>query len=354
MNFLYLFPTRKMAESPSTILNFYISSAMLNGLGYPFQSLFFSLYYGINYNKKEKDMRTTTTDTSNIPRRETITTDRSGTMESSASAVSWQAIIAGAVTAIAVSFILFILGSGLGLSSISPWSPFTMTATSFTIMAAVWLIVMQFIASGLGGYITGRLRTKWAGHNDEVFFRDSAHGFLAWVVATVLTIGLLASAASSVVSGSVGAVTTVASSAVSSATQAAAQNLNTQNPVAYLVDSLFRTSPPSVSATEQDIRAETTRIIMSNIAKGDFPETDRNYIAQVVATRTGVSPTEARRRVDEIVVQINNTQDQARQAAETARKTGARVSLFIFLSMLVGAFIASVGATVGGKHRDRA
>lgn len=118
--------------------------------------------------------------------------------ESSISAVSWPAILAGAVIAIAVSLIMFTLGSGLGAAALSPWPGVGPTATTFSVMTGVWLIVTQWVSSAVGGYLTGRLRTKWAGtHSHEVFFRDTAHGFLTWGVATVVVAGLaaLASAA---------------------------------------------------------------------------------------------------------------------------------------------------------------
>jgi hypothetical protein len=107
-------------------------------------------------------------------------------VESSASAVEWAAILGGALGATGISIILFTLGSGLGLSTVSPWSWSNPSPTTFGIAAGIWLIVTQWLASALGGYLTGRLRTKWVGiRTDEVFFRDTAHGFLAWALATV-------------------------------------------------------------------------------------------------------------------------------------------------------------------------
>src|SRR5450432_2282052 len=130
------------------------------------------------------------------------------------SALSWAAIIGGAFAAAALSLILLALGSGLGLASVSPWSNSGASATTFTVMTAVWLIVVQWLASGLGGYITGRLRTKWVGlHTHEVFFRDTANGFLTWAVASVIGAAFLASAASSVVSGTATLAAGVASGA---------------------------------------------------------------------------------------------------------------------------------------------
>src|SRR5471030_496234 len=132
-----------------------------------------------------------------------VDVEDSAPLEGSSSGVAWPAIIGGAFAAAALSLILLALGSGLGLASVSPWSNSGASATTFTVMTAVWLIVIQWLASGLGGYLTGRLRTKWVGlHTHEVFFRDTANGFLTWATATVIGAVFLAAAASSFVSGS--------------------------------------------------------------------------------------------------------------------------------------------------------
>src|SRR3984957_11461401 len=100
---------------------------------------------------------------------------------------SWPAIIAGAFVAAAVTVVLFALGSGLGFASISPWQGRGMGATAFVMTGAIWLIVTQWVAGGMGGYIAGRLRSRWIGtHTHEVFFRDTAHGFITWSVASIV------------------------------------------------------------------------------------------------------------------------------------------------------------------------
>src|SRR6204780_5081287 len=122
--------------------------------------------------------------------------------ESGASAVSWGAIIAGAVVASALSLALLMLGAGIGLVSVSPWSNNNVSVTTFGILAAAWFIAVQLFASGVGGYLTGRLRTRWvSAHTDEVFFRDTAHGLLVWSVGAIVSAMLLTSAASSLASG---------------------------------------------------------------------------------------------------------------------------------------------------------
>jgi hypothetical protein len=103
----------------------------------------------------------------------------------------WGAIAGGALGAIAVSIILFTAGSGFGFSTVEPWTFANRAPESFAIGAAIWLVVMQWLSAGFGGYLAGRLRTKWIGpRTDEVLFRDTAHGLLAWALATLIVAAL--------------------------------------------------------------------------------------------------------------------------------------------------------------------
>ena len=283
------------------------------------------------------------------------TANNRGQCESTTSAVAWPAIIAGAFTAAAVSLILLLLGSGFGLASVSPWAHAGVSAVTFTATTAIWLIAMQWIASGFGGYLTGRLRSKWVSmHTDEVFFRDTAHGFLAWALATVFTAMFLASAISSIVGSGTRAATTMATSAAAGASRSGTQDSgNTMGgPTAYFVDSLFRSVHANPNASENDVRGEATRILVSGIKDSSFPDADKVYLSELVASRTGLSQTDAARRVDDVITQFNAAETKLRQEADTARKTASTVSIFTALSMLIGAFIASVAAALGGKRRD--
>ena len=275
-------------------------------------------------------------------------------VETSTSGVAWPAIIGGAFAAIALTLILLALGSGLGLASVSPWPNFGASAVTFTVTTAVWLIVTQWLASGLGGYLTGRLRTKWVGlHTHEVFFRDTANGFLAWAAATVIGAAFLAAAASSVVSGTATMAAGVASGAAAGTSQMATRSGgNLSDPTAYFVDSLYRSDHPSANAADQDVRAQSARILLNGMWNGDVPAPDKAYLAQLVAARTGLSQADAVKRVDDVIAQEKATEMKARQAADVARKAGAYLSIFTALSMLVGAFIACVAAALGGQQRD--
>ena len=268
--------------------------------------------------------------------------------ESPVSAASWPAIFAGAISAAATSLILVALGSGIGLASVSPWPHSGASATTFTVMTAIWLIVVQWLSALLGGYMTGRLRTKWVGtHTHEVFFRDTAHGFVTWALATVMGAALLASVVGAVSEKGAEA----ASSVASGAAQSAAASLS--NSVApYDVDRLFRPATPGTDTSQPNGGPEVTRILTKGISTGDVPTEDRDYLTKIVAARTGVSEADARKRVDEVIAAEKTAELKAREAADVARKAAATTSIFMALSMLIGAFIASASAALGGRLRD--
>ena len=269
----------------------------------------------------------------------------------SQSAVSWAAIIGGALAAVAITLLLVALGSGIGLSSVSPWTALNPSATTFTLLAAVWLIIVQWLSSALGGYISGRLRTKWTGiHTDEVFFRDTVHGFLAWALASVLVVAFATSSISSAVSSAGRAISNVAGSAASTATQAAANQSSGSN--GYFVDALFRKDRPDANTSSQDARAEGARIIARAVANGNLEPGDRTYLAALVASRTGLSQEDAEKRIDDTMAQIKTAEDKAKQAADAARRASAKASFYLFFSMLIGAFIASTAGAIGGRQRD--
>lgn len=278
------------------------------------------------------------------------------------SGVSWAAVIAGAVAAAAISVTLLICGAGLGLSSISPWPHNGVSITTFTVLAAIWLLLVQWISSAFGGYIAGRLRTKWVGvHSDEVFFRDTAHGFLAWGLATVVLAGLL---------------TLGSGSATTAGVQLAASNQMTTAENNYYVDLLFRQNvaspdngaignggsalaPDNGSAamvtglSDQATRAQAATILTEAAANGGSVSADDNaYLVQLVSGRTSLSPSDAQIRVNNVIAQEQSAITKAKQLADAARKASAEAAIYTFVSLLVGAFIASVSGAIGGRLRD--
>jgi len=277
--------------------------------------------------------------------------------DQAASGVSWPAVFAGGITAAAVSVILLLFGTGLGLSSISPWPHQGVTVATFTVLAAIWLIIVQWVSAIFGGYMAGRLRTKWVGvHTDEVFFRDTAHGFLAWALGTLIVAAMLSMAAA-------GAAGTGTQAAV---TLAANTSQNT-----YFVDELFRqnanpaaatngasllapqsAAPATPNVSSQDMQGEAAAILAEGAANGGVSQTDANYLAQLVAERTGLAPADAQARVQDVLNQEQAAITKAKQAADAARKSSASAAIYLFVSLLIGAFIASVAGAIGGRLRD--
>ena len=291
----------------------------------------------------------------------------------SASAVSWGAILAGAAGAAALSLILLILGTGLGLSSVSPFSGQGASGTTFGVSTIVWLTLTQLAASGMGGYLAGRLRTRWtATHTDEVYFRDTAHGFLAWAIATLATAAMLTSAigaivgaganAAGAVAGGVGTATVAAAAPV--AAGAAKSDSGSGN--GYFVESLFRkdlsatTAPAAtgapVASDSGASTAEAGRIFASGLESGALPQDDVKYLGQMVSQKTGLSQADAEKRVTDDFAKMKAKADQAKaqaqEAADKARKASAYAALWLFVSLLAGAFLASFLATFGGRQRD--
>jgi hypothetical protein len=253
--------------------------------------------------------------------------------------VSWPSIVAGAVVACAITLVLLAFGTGLGLSVVSPWAGSGVSATTFKIGTGLYLVVIAMIASSLGGYLAGRLRSGWSGvHGDEVYFRDTAHGFIAWALASVLGAAVLAGPASSLIGG-----------AASGATQAATtQASQSAGPMDGYVDTLLRADPaaPGAANNQSDTRGEVVRLFTRSFRNGgDLKAPDREYVTKVVAARTGMSQADADKRVNDVVTQV-------KADADAARKATAQLAFWLTASLLLGAFCASLAATEGGGLRD--
>jgi hypothetical protein len=261
--------------------------------------------------------------------------------EANSPGVSWAAVIGGGFVTAALSLILLALGTGLGLSSVSFWSNVGMSTSTIGTAAIVWLILMQIMSSSMGGYLAGRLRTKWARiHTDEVYFRDTAHGFLAWAVALVITAAFLASAAASMVGA------TASSNAGGTGRLTGVQAEGREfDPNEYFIDTLFRSESAEPDSNSDSVRGEAGRIFANALRQKDIPPADKSYLAQLVAVRTRLSQADADKRVSDVFA-------RAQQTADTARKTVAHSLLWAFLALLIGAFCASFAATIGGRQRD--
>jgi len=246
-------------------------------------------------------------------------------IEAPGSGVSWAAVIAGAFVAAALWFSLMALGAGIGLSSISPWPSSGLSPSRIAPGAIVWVMLTQAIACSLGGYLAGRLRTKWvAVHTHEVYFRDTAHGFLVWAVGLVISAFFFSSLATAI--GKEG-------------TRVVGEH-------DYYADTLFRTSTPTANAGDEQLRRQANEILAAAVARPDILPADRAHLVNLVAARTGMNRAEAEARVDDVV-------RRDRDALDTMRKATAHSLYWLFAALLLGAFCGSFAATVGGKQRDR-
>ena len=352
-----------------------------------------------------------------------------------AAVVSWGAVFAGAVAAAAFGLILLTLGTGLGLAAVSPWHPVRETAAMFGVAAVIWVCVTQILTSGLGGYLAGRLRRRWPMvEPDEVYFRDTAHGFLTWALATLLTAAFFAALipAAGKASAQVAVQASATRALVDRGNAEAAANVW---PLGYYTDSLFRepvraqessvsgaepattaaavsvnpasaatpAAPPSASGvgnanananaetnatsgavtvnpvatpvappttplkvvsamrepagTNAPPKDEVMRIFLNSLATDDaLSAQDTEYVAYLVAQQTGLSQQAAVARVSATYAMVQkklaSLRNAAKEEADKARKAGIRASLWLFISLLMGAFAASFMALFGGRVRD--
>jgi hypothetical protein len=284
--------------------------------------------------------------------------------EMSRTPLSWSAAIAGTLAAMAVTFIIVALGSGIGLSFASPYGSGP-SATSLTVAAAVWLVMAQTMGFATGGYLAGRLRSPaYDGVIGETNFRDGAQGFIVWALGAVLMTAMVVAAAYFAASAT-------AQAAASAATAAAARGEPgnaTATATEYFVDLLFRPGPAPATASaprpgdtvgvagagaqpalSAEARAEVTRILVRSIGQGKLDDSDQGYLAQLVSARTGLPPDEAQRRVAEVETKARTA---VKEAADKTAKAGAYFSFWSFMSLLFGATAATLAGILGGQLRD--
>jgi hypothetical protein len=218
------------------------------------------------------------------------------TIDDVRSSVSWGAVLAGGIASAALTLVLLAFGAGVGFSVVSPWADQGLSSTTFSISAGIYLIAMAMIASTIGGYLAGRLRAKWAAvHEHERYFRDTAHGFLTWAFATLLSVTILSAAITHITSAASAGLSAAAGSTASSD---------------KYVDLLLRTDPAAPPATAGNdrtaARAELSRLVLPSFTKnGALAADDRTYAAHVVAARTGLSLSDAEKRVDQVTTEAN-------------------------------------------------
>jgi len=271
--------------------------------------------------------------------------------------VEWPAILAGAVLAAAISFVLLTFGTSIGLSLTSPWPGSGMSAKMVAAIAVFWVMIQQIGAFLAGGYVAGRMRARWTdAPQDEVEFRDGLHGGLVWAVGVAFGAALLMMTAGA--AARTGA--DVAGKGI------AAISSSSADPMDAVIDTMLRPTtvaqatppgpqPPAAApraranavapAGADDQRAEVTRLLVAAVSTGSITPQNRAYLAQLVSQRTGIPPQEAEQRVDAAVT-------AAREAIDKARRGTVLAGLTTAIALVVSFAAAWWAAMKGGQHRD--
>lgn len=250
--------------------------------------------------------------------------------------VQWGPIVAGAIAAAALAFVLHSFAAAIGLAVSSTAPTWRDASLALWVLSGLYLILVALAAYGLGGYVAGRMRSRLAGAApDEVEFRDGAHGLLVWALATLLTALLLAGAAP--------VLTRLA--APSAGPTGPATSVAGENIIAYDLDRLFRAERRPADADMTYSRSEAARILLTAAGHRGINAEDRNYLVRLVGSRTGLAQPDAERRVDAVIA-------SARDNIARARKSGVILAFMAGAAALLGAAAAWFAATTGGRQRD--
>ena len=271
--------------------------------------------------------------------------------------VEWPAVFAGAVLAAALSFVFLTFGTAIGLSATSPWPGSGLSAKVISSIAVFWVLAQQIGSLMIGGYVAGRMRTRWSEAGDEAEFRDGLHGGLVWGTGVLFSALLVFATAGA-----------AARTGAEVAGKAAASVAGTADPMDAVIDTMLRPTvaaqaqapvPPPAAAAQpaprprtaaapaggDESRAEISRIMASALASGGLTSENRAYLAQVIVQRTGLPQSEAERRIDAAV-------NAAREAADKARKAAILTGFVTAAGLILSLGAAWWAAMKGGQHRD--
>jgi hypothetical protein len=270
--------------------------------------------------------------------------------------VDWCAILGAVIISAASLTILTAFGVALGFASVSPWTS-NPSGTTLIVGAAAWFAITALYAGAVGGYITGRLRKPSVGvSTDERTTRDGVHGLIAWGLGLLLS-GMLATYVfTSAINKAADVTAQAAGPALSEAVKGAGSKAS--DFLSYYVDRSLRPggTPPPNTAPGEDVRPEIARLLTRSL-DGNISDDDRAYLARVIAQRTGLGDADAKARVDQMLndahAAYQKTVDQAKSAAEKARKAAIETTTWFAIVTLLAAILSWFAAVIGGRHRDQ-
>ena len=271
--------------------------------------------------------------------------------------VSWPAVFAGFAVTGGLILAMLPLGAAAGLAMTSAYPGNSASSTTIGWTAILWLAFMYLFSISAGGYVVGRLRPRLGDAPvNEVRFRDGLNGFVFWgvwmIISALFTFFTVTSA--------IGTATSAIGQAAGSAASGAASSLSSVN-TDYVADILLRSSTGSPAQgtnpkSDADVRAEIGRILAASAASGSMSDQDKQYLATLIAQRTGLSENDAKARVDEGIKRVTEIKDQAvakaQAAAEAARKGASQAAFWTAILSLLSAIAAMYAARLGGRHRD--
>lgn len=283
-----------------------------------------------------------------------------GYVQSSRSYLEWGPIIGGAVGAASLSFLLLTFGGAVGLSLTSPWPDTGARLWVVGLAIAWWMVLVQIGSFAAGGYLAGRMRSRWSDSTLESSFRDSTHGFMVWAVGVLFGAIVFAVVGLSTAKTATQSASVVAAGATTEATSN--PRLISATPSDYAVDLLLRPQPSQPGSAGADTknangdveaaRSEANRIFAGAIKNQAISERDRSYLGQLVVARTGMPEAEAQKRVDAAISEARDLELKARQQVDKARKATVVTAFIAAVSLLISLAAAIVAAGAGARHRD--
>ena len=278
-----------------------------------------------------------------------LATPTAAIADAGASYVDWPAIIAGAVLATALSFVLITFGAALGLSASSPEAGEGLSLRWVTIAGGLWFVWVVVSSNAAGGYLAGRMRRRIGdATEDESDTRDGAHGLLVWAVGALIGAMLATSGVSGVVRGAAATAGAVAEGAGVAAGGVAGA---LEGQVDYFASLIQRN--PGAQGGSADAQAQVATVLMRSISDGELAPEDRQYLVDVVAAEAGAQPAEVEAQVDAALARFEEARQTAIAAVEQARVAAVISAFVIAATLLVAAAMAYLAAVMGGNHRDK-
>ena len=279
--------------------------------------------------------------------------------------MSWGAVVAGTLLALALQFMLGLLGLGIGLSTVdATTSGGTPSASAFASASGLWTIAVVLIGLFFGAYTAGRL----AGSPTRT---DGAlHGIVTWATSTLVVLYLLTSGASAVVGGAFGALGGSIQSLASAASSLTPQSVDVlpeplkseaqqllqkganqaQQTAGEVQDQAQQAADQAKQATgKQDLSAAISTIV-AGLGENATPD-ERNAATQVIAQQAGIPQQEAEQRLQQFQQKYDAAMQKARKAADDAAQTVSTASFAAFVAMLLGLIVGGIGGLVGTPRR---